>query len=54
VAKNIQSQNFCMENGRRNSGFIVATEPLNDETWQPFSGGNLIVFKDGKIVENLD
>jgi len=51
--KNMISQNLSMENGCRNYGYVVATEPLDDEGWHSFTGGNLMVFKDGKIVANL-
>lgn len=34
-------------------GYIVATEPLIAGDWQPFTGGQLIVFKDGEIVANI-
>ena len=47
------SKNLSMEIVRRNYGYVVATEPLDDEAWYSFTGGNLMVFKDGKVVANL-
>ncbi|MEW6035511.1 MAG: class II glutamine amidotransferase [Candidatus Micrarchaeota archaeon] len=31
-------------------GFVVATCPLTNEPWIPFSKGHLVVFRDGKVV----
>jgi predicted glutamine amidotransferase len=31
-------------------GFVIATKPLTDEAWVPFSTGHLIVFRDGKAI----
>ena len=38
------------DKGGNTQGFIVATRPLTDEAWVPFSPGHLIVFKGGRIV----
>ena len=51
--ENMISQNLSIENHRRNYGYVVATEPLDDEGWHSFAGGNLMVFKDGNMVANL-
>lgn len=31
-------------------GYVIATKPLTDEDWVKFSGGQLIVFRNGEIV----
>jgi len=31
-------------------GYIIATKPLTNESWQTFEKGELLIFKDGKIV----
>lgn len=32
------------------TGFIIATKPLTYESWKKFNKGELIVFKDGKMI----
>lgn len=34
-------------------GYTVATEPMSDGDWKPFSAGHLMVFKDGEIQADL-
>ena len=34
-------------------GYIVATEPCTKGNWQPFAGGQLMVFQDGQLVADL-
>lgn len=38
------------EKDKQKSGYIIATCPLTREKWESFGKGELIVFKDGKIV----
>ena len=42
--------NLAEEKDLRQTGFIIATRRLTDEPWMPFKAGELIVFKDGKMV----
>ncbi|NCB43396.1 MAG: class II glutamine amidotransferase [Clostridia bacterium] len=35
------------------AGYVVATEPCTEGDWQAFTGGQLIVFRDGEMVANL-
>jgi len=53
VRKKILSKNSYIENGQYSSGYIVATEPLDNDQWESLAGGNLMVFKDGKVIANL-
>ena len=32
------------------TGYVIATRPLTDENWERYAPGELIVFKDGKII----
>ena len=45
--------NLDIEKGREEAGYIIASEPLSSEEWCEFSPGQLIVFKDGEIVDDL-
>lgn len=36
--------------GRR---IIVATEPLSEDSWQPFAAGELRIYRDGKMIARL-
>lgn len=36
------------------TGYVIATDHLTDEEWTSFSSGQLMVFKDGRIVANLN
>lgn len=35
---------------REESGYVIATEALSDENWEPFAHGKLVVFRRGEIV----
>jgi glutamine amidotransferase len=34
-------------------GFIIATQPVMKGDWQPFTGGQLMVFKHGELIADL-
>ena len=42
--------NLAEEKDPRQEGYIVATRPLTNEEWQPLEFGEMVVFKDGKMV----
>ncbi len=42
--------NLAHEKDPNQTGFIIATNRLTDESWQAFRFGELIVFKDGEMV----
>lgn len=42
--------NLAEEKKPEQTGFIVATRRLTDESWEDFKHGELMVFKEGKIV----
>lgn len=42
--------NLKEEKDHKQTGFVIATEPLTDEQWIPFQPGELTVFKNGKIT----
>ncbi|MCX7677694.1 MAG: class II glutamine amidotransferase [Spirochaetes bacterium] len=42
--------NLAEEKSKTQKGFIVATKPLTDETWNSFAPAELIVFKNGVMV----
>ena len=44
--------NLNIEKGREEAGYIIASKPLSGEDWYEFLPGQLIVFKDGEIVDN--
>ena len=45
--------NLNIEKGRDEAGYIVASTPLSSEDWYEFLPGQLIVLKDGEIVDDL-
>lgn len=45
--------NLNIEKGRDEAGYIIASAPLSSEDWYEFLPGQLIVFKDGEIVDDL-
>jgi predicted glutamine amidotransferase len=45
--------NLNLEKGRKEAGYIIASTPVSSEDWCEFLPGQLIVFKDGEIVDNL-
>jgi len=42
--------NLAEEKRQEQTGYIIATEKLTDEIWQEFNPGELIVFKNGKMI----
>lgn len=42
--------NLAEEKNPEQRGFIIATRRLTDESWKDFKFGELIVFKDGKMI----
>lgn len=42
--------NLAEEKDPRQKGFIVATKPLTNESWEKLIPGELIVFKDGRMI----
>jgi glutamine amidotransferase len=42
--------NLAEEKRPSQKGFVIATEPLTNETWKDFAKGQLIVFKNGDII----
>jgi len=42
--------NLAEEKRPEQTGYIIATRRLTDEPWQQFRRGELIVFKDGKMI----
>lgn len=42
--------NLAAEKNPEQTGFIIATKRLTNEVWQSFAPGQLIVFKNGKII----
>lgn len=53
IGKKDLKQISYMEKNENIEGFVVTTEPLNDEIWHSFMGGHLIVFRDGKKVADI-
>ena len=53
TVKNFTAQNSHMEISQTAKGYLIATEPINDGEWQSFTGGQLIVFRDGEIIVNI-
>ena len=45
--------NLNIEKGREEAGYVIASVPLSNEDWCEFLPGQLIVFRDGEIVDNL-
>lgn len=48
-----ENTNSYMENLQNIRGVIVATQPLNDGEWQSFSGGQLMVIRNGEVVADI-
>jgi len=42
--------NLAEEKRPSQKGYVIATEPLTNETWKDFAKGQLIVFKNGDII----
>ncbi len=42
--------NLAEEKRTEQTGYVIATKRLTDEQWQNFKFGELIVFKDGKMI----
>jgi len=42
--------NLAEEKRPEQTGYIIATRKLTDEVWQDFKPGELVVFKDGKMI----
>ena len=45
--------NLNIEKGKEEAGYVIASAPLSSEDWSEFLPGQLIVFKDGEIVNDL-
>jgi len=45
--------NLNIEKGRDEAGYIIASTPLSDQDWYEFLHGQLIMFRDGEIVDDL-
>jgi len=39
--------------GTATQGYVVATEPVTEGDWQSLTGGQLMVFKNGELVANI-
>lgn len=53
TSKNLINKNSTQWPVTAPQGYIVATEPLIAGDWQPLTGGQLMVFKDGEMVANI-
>lgn len=53
ITKNLINKNSPIKPVTSCKGYVVATEPLISGDWQPFVGGQLMVFKNGEMVANL-
>jgi len=42
--------NLAEEKQSEQTGYIIATRRLTDELWEPLKRGELVVFKDGKMI----
>ena len=47
------SINLNLEKGHTEKGYVVASACLSSEDWQSFEPGQLIVFRDGQIIEDF-
>jgi len=45
--------NLNIKKGREEAGYVIASVPLSNEDWCEFLPGQLIVYKDGEIVDDL-
>ena len=45
--------NLNIEKGREEAGYVIASVPLSNEDWCEFLPGQLIVFRDGEMVDDL-
>lgn len=45
--------NLNLEKGREEAGYIIASAPLSSEDLCEFLPGQLLVFRDGEIVDDL-